>query len=206
MTKSIGQDPGPTSVQRGASTRTAITDAAIALIGEVGWGQVTTRAIAARAQVPHGAIGYHFAGKADLLRGAAVEATMRVLAEPLALARQAAGVRELLDGTFGWYASGGLSDPSVALLLETVRQAGRDELLREPIAAELRRYRQALAELVATDQQRGAIRPADPAGVAALLAALLDGLLLHLVLDPALDLQALAAAAYSLLETTHDNA
>ena len=175
-------------------------DAAVALIGEAGWGQVTTRAIAARAGVPHGAVGYHFNGKAELLREAAISATTRALAEPIALARQAGSVRELVEGTFAWYSGGGMSDPSVALLLEVTREAVRDDALRESFAAVLRDYRSALADLVRADQERGAVTPeASTLGTATLVAALLDGLLLHLVLDPDLDIQATAAAVRTLL-------
>src|SRR3954471_18939983 len=118
MDKPDGQVHRPTSAEQGAATRRAIIDAAVALIGEVGWGQVTTRAIAARAGVPHGAVGYHFNGKAELLREAAISATMRVLADPMAMTRGATSVAELVEGTLAWYSGGGISDPSVALLLE----------------------------------------------------------------------------------------
>lgn len=200
MDKSDGQGGRPTSAEQGAATRRAIIDAAVALIGELGWGQVTTRAIAARAQVPHGAVAYHFNGKADLLREAAIFATTRALAEPIALARQAGSVAELVEGTFAWYSTGGMSDPSAALLLEVTREGVRDDALRESFAAILRDYRAALADLVRADQERAAIpRQADPAGIAALVAALLDGLMLHLILDPHLDIQATASAVRTLL-------
>jgi AcrR family transcriptional regulator len=190
----------PSTVEQGAATRQALLDAAAALIAETGWCAVTTRAIAARAGVPHGAVSYHFEGKDDLLREAALSATRQALAAPLALAAQAGSVAELLSGTFAWYAAGGLSDPAVAQLLETAREAVRDNALRAPIAADLHDYRKALADLVRRDQQRGALVGAVPAdGVAAAIAALLDGLLLHLVLDPELDTRPAAAAVLGLL-------
>lgn len=200
MDKSSGQGGRPTSAEQGAATRRAILDAAIALIAEVGWGQVTTRAIADRAGVPHGAVGYHFTGKTDLLREAALTATTQALGEPIAMARHASSVWELVEGTFGWFAGGGLTDPSVALLLEAVREASRDPALRAPIAAVLRDYRTALADLVRADQERGSVRPdVPPESVAALIAALFDGVLLHLVLDPDLEARATAEAVRILL-------
>lgn len=200
MDKSDGQGGRPTSAEQGAATRRAIIEAAIALIGEVGWGQVTTRAIAARAGVPHGAVGYHFTGKADLLREAALTATAQALAEPIAMVRHAGSVREVMEGTFAWYSGGGLADPSAGLLLEIAREAVRDEALREPMAEVLRDYRAALADLVRADQERGALRPdVPPEGVAATVAALLDGLLLHLLLDPGLDTHDTATAVRTLL-------
>ncbi|MGH3377806.1 MAG: TetR/AcrR family transcriptional regulator [Actinoallomurus sp.] len=200
MDKPGGQAERPTSAEQGVATRKAIVDAALALIGEVGWGQVTTRAIASRAGVPHGAVGYHFNGKAELLREAATAATTQALAEPITLARHAGSLAELVEGTFAWYSGGGISDPSVALLLEVTREAVRDDALRESFASVLRDYRAALTDLVRADQERGAVPPdADSAGTAAVVAALMDGLLLHLILDPHLDIQATASAVRTLL-------
>jgi AcrR family transcriptional regulator len=198
--KPIGQGARPSSGEQGAATRAAILEATVALIGELGWGQVTMRKIAARAGVPHGAISYHFQGKDDLLRKAAVSGTLRALAEPLAMARAAGGIQEMVEGTLGWFMSGGLQDPSVALLLETARQSTRDPALREPLAAEMRKFRAALTELVQQGQESGHVnRDAPASGVATMVAALLDGLLLHLILDPELDLQDAADAVRTLL-------
>ena len=55
-----------------ASTRERLLDAAGEQIAEVGWGRVTTRSVAERAGLPHGAVSYHFAGKQELLAEAAV--------------------------------------------------------------------------------------------------------------------------------------
>lgn len=200
MDNVTGQGVRPSSAEQGAATRAAILGATVALIGELGWGQVTMRAIAARAGVPHGAISYHFQGKDDLLRQAAIAGTLQALAEPLAMAQAAGDVREMFEGTLGWFAGGGLEDPSVALLLETVRQASRDPSLRDPLATEMKRFRIALTELVRRDQEKGAITADTPAaGTATVIAALLDGLLLHLILDPELDLQGAAEAVRTLL-------
>jgi AcrR family transcriptional regulator len=198
--KTSEQGARPTSAEQGAATRAAIINATIALIAKVGWGQVTTRAIAAEAGVPHGAVSYHFRGKEELLREAGISATLQALAEPLAMARGAGSLREVLDGTLNWYASGGLNDPSVTLLLETLRQASRDPALREPIARELRAYRAALGDLADADRRRGDLAPGvSTSGTAMVVAALADGLLLHLILDPDLDVQEAANALLTLL-------
>jgi AcrR family transcriptional regulator len=203
MDKATGQVIRPTSAEQGAATRRSIIDATVALIGELGWGKVTTRAIAARAGVPHGAVGYHFNGKNELLREAAVSATMRALGEPIAMARGADSVCGLVEGTLAWYAGGGISDPSVAVLLEVTREAVRDDTLRESFATVLRDFRTTLTDLVARDQARGAVSPeASSTGTATVVAALLDGLLLHLILDPHLDIQATASAVRTLLGGT----
>lgn len=175
-------------------------EAAAALIADLGWGQVTTRAIAARAGVPHGAVNYHFQGKDDLLRQAAIAGTLRALSGPLSIAQQAGSLQEVLDGVLTWFTAGAINDPSVALLLETARQSTRDPLLREPIAGKLRDFRATLTELVQRGQEQGDVNT-DPsaAGTATMVAALLDGMLLHLLLDPELDLSETADAIRTLL-------
>ncbi|MFI9503292.1 TetR/AcrR family transcriptional regulator [Nocardia sp. NPDC052566] len=200
MDKANGQSIRPSSAVQGAATRAAIIDATVALIGEVGWGGITLRAVAARAGVRHGVVGYHFRGKDDLLGQAAAAATRQVLAQPLALARQATDIHQVVEGTVAWYSCGGLSDPSMALLLEILRQGVRDSGLRAPIAAEIRAYRAALADLIENGQRRGELTARVPAADAAtVLAALLDGLLLHALFDPDLNLNGTAVAVRTLL-------
>src|ERR1051326_5901856 len=69
MDKSDGQ-AGRTAVS--APTREKLMTAAAELIAELGWGRVTTRAVAERAGLPHGAVSYHFRGKQELLIEAAM--------------------------------------------------------------------------------------------------------------------------------------
>ncbi|RFS82215.1 TetR/AcrR family transcriptional regulator [Actinomadura spongiicola] len=200
MDSAVGQGGRPSSAAQGAATRAAILEAAAALIADLGWGQVTTRAIAARAGVPHGAVNYHFQGKDDLLRQAAIAGTLNALAGPLSIARAAGSVQEVLDGILAWFTCGALNDPSVALLLETARQSTRDPLVREPLATKLREFRATLTELVRRSQERGDIAAdSSPAGTATMVAALLDGLMLHVLLDPELDLSETADTIRSLL-------
>ena len=53
--------------------------AAAELVAELGWGRVTTRAVAERAGLPHGAVSYHFRGKQELLTEAAMFAFARAI-------------------------------------------------------------------------------------------------------------------------------
>ncbi|UVS82268.1 TetR/AcrR family transcriptional regulator [Actinokineospora sp. UTMC 2448] len=57
---------------RGAATRERLLAAALALIPEVGWSAVTTRAVAERAGVRSGLVHYHFPTVPDLLTAAAL--------------------------------------------------------------------------------------------------------------------------------------
>ena len=53
--------------------------AAAELIAELGWGRVTTRAVAERAGLPHGSVSYHFQGKQELLTEAAMHAFQQAI-------------------------------------------------------------------------------------------------------------------------------
>ncbi len=74
MDKTDGQDvrhsPPGRRTAASAGTRERLLVAAAELIGELGWGGVTTRGVAERAGLPHGAVSYHF-NKRELLIEAA---------------------------------------------------------------------------------------------------------------------------------------
>lgn len=87
-----------------------------------------------------------------------------------------------------------LGDPetvdSVAsrLMIETLREAERDPVLRDRMGRLMSHYRALIADLVRREQEQGhASGEIPPEGFATLLAAVGDGLLLHALLDPDLD-------------------
>lgn len=178
----------PADGTRGADTRARILAAAAELIGERGWSAVTTREIAQRADVPHGAVSYHFAGKDELLRRAAVAGTTAALGDPIAMTRAATSLTEVITIMRAYLAGDEPAGPQMALVLETARQATRDPQLRDPIAEVLAQYRDVMAKLIESDQQAGTVRSdADPEALAAAIAALFDGLAVHANLDASLD-------------------
>lgn len=84
--------------------------------------------------------------------------------------------------------------------LEAMREAERDPALRERLGALLGQYRRVMVETVRADQERGAVfAGAPPEALATLLAAAGDGLLLYVLLDPDLDVDAVLAALRALL-------
>ncbi|WP_035770222.1 TetR/AcrR family transcriptional regulator [Arthrobacter castelli] len=184
---------------RSAETRQRLLTAASELIAEAGWGRVTTRAVAERAGLPLGAVSYHFRGKQELLSQAALEtveaifplrelANVQTLVELLGMIKTSVGNRESFDPVVS------------AMLLETLRESGRDPALRERMVTLLRDYRQLLAELVRSEQNRGAVAAdADPAAVASLIAGAGDGLLMHALVDPRLDVTASVETLLALL-------
>lgn len=161
--------------------------AAAELIAELGWGRVTTRAVATRAELPHGSVSYHFRGKQDLLIEAALDAFQRVIpAEEFA---ELTTVKDLI----GMIAAelGDLGAPGSALsrlMFEAMREAERDPVLRERMGALLARYRRMMIDAVRADQQRGVVFDgASPEAIATVLGAAGDGLMMHALLDPELD-------------------
>lgn len=182
-----------------AVTRRRLLTAAAELIAELGWGRVTTRAVAARAGLPHGAVSYHFRGKQELLTEAALRTVeqafpiaeleaLETMADLMAVASARLGDREAIDPVLS------------AVMLEAMRESARDPALRERIAALEREYRRLLAELVRAEQQHGAVSAdASPSALATLLAAAADGLLLHALLDPDVDITEALTALQTLL-------
>jgi AcrR family transcriptional regulator len=174
-------------------------NAAGQLIAELGWGRVTTRAVAERAGTPHGAVSYHFRGKQELLVESALHAFAAALpadafaaldsiADLLALIRSEVGDPEAIDPVLS------------RLMLETMREAERDPLLRERMGTMMREYRGMITDLVHTEQKHGVLSARLSAeGVATLLGAVGDGLLLHALLDPDLDSGAALDALRDLL-------
>jgi AcrR family transcriptional regulator len=170
------------SRDRGEATRSKILAATAELIAEAGWSGFSTRDIAARAGVTQGVVSYHWRSKDDLVREAALAASAESL-EPVAVAlREAPSVRDALERSLT-LVEALRGEPALTLLLfETMLHAGRDEQLREALAAMLRDFR---AELETALDREGV---AEPEPLAAALSAAWDGLFLHAVVDPDLPL------------------
>jgi len=174
--------------------------AAAELIAEQGWGAVRTRAVAERAGLPHGAVSYHFRGKQELLTEAALYTVTRAL--PLeGLVGEQGTPPDLVELIEGWLTGAETTDPVVTGVgMEAMLQAERDPVLRRRLAELMGRYREAMTDLVASSQRRRTTKvQTDPAGLAALLAAIGDGLFLHARIDPELDTGAALTALRDLL-------
>jgi AcrR family transcriptional regulator len=161
--------------------------AAAELIAELGWGRVTTRAVAERAGLPHGTVSYHFRGKQELLSEAALDAFARAM--PI----EHFAALESVDDLLGLIAAE-VGDPDALdsvvsrLMFEAMREAERDPALRGRLGTMLGDYRRLIVETVRAGQARGTVFAGAPAeALATLLGALGDGLLLHVLLDPGLD-------------------
>lgn len=193
-----GQKPGGAARSRSAHTRQRLLDAAAGLIAEVGWGRVTTRAIAEAAGLPHGAVSYHFASKQELLVQAALDAVERMFS--LSELRAVRTLPELMPVLSSAIESERDDQVLAKVLPEAMREAARDQVLRDRIAALLQEYRRTVSELVRDEQRRGAVVTAPaPMALATLVAAVGDGLLLHSLLDLEVDVAGAAEALLALV-------
>lgn len=200
MASSDGQSKRP--IQRGpdsAPTRQRLLNAAAELIAEVGWGRVSTRAVASRAGLPHGTVSYHFSGKQELL----IEAALSIVEQsfPVDELRGAKTLTDLMAIAGARLVDRNASTTaSSAVVLEAMRESERDPELRARIATLERRYRELLATLIGSEQRRGVITSAvPPEGLATLLVAVADGLQLHALLDAEADIGQAVASLYRLL-------
>jgi len=175
-----------TAAERGRQVRARLRAAAVALIAERGWAAVSTRLVADRAGVAPGLVHYHYASVRALLIEAAT-GTMTDLAGELdtlltGAVSPEAGVRALLAALDGY--SG--TDPTSLLFAEVYLAAARDAELRQVLTGILDGLRGRIAEWLAGHGV------ADPPGSAAVLAAALDGLMLHRPLSSGLTSDAVA--------------
>jgi AcrR family transcriptional regulator len=188
------------AVTRGDETRRRILEAAGALVAERGWGAVSTRLVADRAGVNQALVHYHFGSKEALLRLAVARAIDSEIADAVAPMLAASSFEAGLDATLTAIGRFDPGSPSGVLLAEAMLRATRDPLVGESIAVELAGFRQMLTDRLRAARDAGEIRAdLDPAATATALAALLDGLLLHRIADPAIDLGGLHAAIGTML-------
>lgn len=168
----------PRTGERSREVRERVLDAATELIPKLGWGSVSTRLLAERAGIAPGLVHYHF----DSVQAVLVEASVRAVAgmtegfvEQLRAQSAESGIRTLLD-LLGVYPG---DDPASLLISEAYLASTRDPELREQLAALVAAFRARLTAWLADD----GVANAD--AVAVVIAALLDGLLLHQALGAA---------------------
>ncbi|MFI7454298.1 TetR/AcrR family transcriptional regulator [Nonomuraea sp. NPDC049714] len=156
-------------------------DAAIALLCEGGWQAVTTRGVAERADTNAGLIHYHFGGLPGL-HAAIIRRAGELVINPL--------VAELLDAADEWAALAAVhrllpettgDERTARLAAELLAGATRDPALGEVLRDQLREARTQLAGRIR--QLRPGWSPERATGVATLVAALIDGLMLHYMID-----------------------
>lgn len=186
----------------GEETRRRLLTAAAALIAERGWGAVTTRAAAERAEVNQALVHYHF-GSIDNLRREAVIARLRPEFEGL--------VEELLDArplpdsihrVMHLIDRFDLETEVGVLMAEALLQATRDPAMTAAMGEIMGSWTGMLGPRIEVAQARGVVRGDIPAQrLTSVLASFLDGFLIQRMADPRLDADATADTLIRLLGT-----
>ena len=168
--------------------------AAVELIPERGWTAVSTRVLAERAGVTPSVVHYHFASLQALLNEAVVGLMRQVLTELDAFLETASTPADAIDAMLGSVDRYTGADPMSLLFIEAYLAATRDQRLREEIGGVVAGFQRRLAGWLG---ERGVARPDETAVV---LAAAIDGLLLHRGLGTSTDAQRVAVVLRRLVE------
>jgi AcrR family transcriptional regulator len=167
-----------TAASRGREVRRRLVQAARDLVPERGWTAVSTRTVAERAGVAPGLVHYHFASLQALLAEAAVGALRDMIGGAGMLVQRAGTPGELVDLLTAEVDRYTGTDPASLLAVETYLAATRDPELRRQLTVVLDEFRGRLADRL---REHGV---PDPDPTAAVLAAVVDGVLLHRALTP----------------------
>lgn len=187
-----------TAADQGREVRQQLLTAAAALIPEVGWNAVSTRNLAQRAGVAPGLVHYHFASLQALLREAAMGTMRELLAQTVSAFDGTESVEagmEMMVAALDAYSG---DDPTSLLFIETYLAATRDQVLRDELTAIVVGFRSDLARWLAA---RGQDMSEETASV---LAAAIDGVLLHRPLNPELTSTAVAPVLRKVLTSSTD--
>jgi AcrR family transcriptional regulator len=178
--------------EQNASTRGRLLVAAGELLAEQGFARITTRAIAERAEVNNALVHYYFGTKTALLAEAALGLLGDDLSQVMQMLRDAPSVADGVASVVRWIGELDIAEPAVRVLIELTIEAFRNEEVRPFVASALEAGRR---EMTGALVARGDVEEATAPAVAALLAALLDGVMLHRMIDADLDVSGWAAAA-----------
>ena len=161
------------SAEQGREVRQRLLAAAVELVPERGWSAVSTRLVADRARVSPSVVHYHFASMTALLHEAVLTTMRQLLAEVDAVMEQATTAGEVVDLLVGSLDEYSGADPMSLLFVEAYLASTRDEELRGELVRVVDELRSRLAGWLA---ERGVPQPVKTASV---LAASIDGILLH---------------------------
>jgi AcrR family transcriptional regulator len=164
--------------------------AAAELIAEQGWGGVRTRAVAQRAGVNNALVHYYFRTKGALLVEAAVVSFLTDIGPAMARLRSAPGLVAAMDQLLETLRAVDRDSPGVRLMAEVFLASTREPELGQYVAQLREEFRSVIAERI---DQAKALQQVDASvdtrAAAVLVVALFDGLLLHVAIDPSLDIE-----------------
>ncbi|HEU5465955.1 MAG TPA: TetR/AcrR family transcriptional regulator, partial [Gemmatimonadales bacterium] len=169
-------------------TRERLLHATVELMAEIGVDRVRTRSIAERAGVNPALVHYHFGTVSALVMEAAQDALLRTLGPSLEALQSGTTIRDSMRGILRWLERHGQDAPGSTILAEAMVKATRSPSFRRWARQASRRFRLVILERLRAARKAGELDPElDVAAAATLLAAALDGLLFHRLVDPKLD-------------------
>jgi AcrR family transcriptional regulator len=169
-------------------TRERLLHAAVELMAEIGIDRVRTRSIAERAGVNPALVHYHFGSVSALVMEAAQDALLRTLGPSLDALQSGATIGESIQAILEWVKRYGKQSPGSTILAEAMVKATRDATFRRWAKQASVRFRSVIMERLQEARNAGELDPAlDLPATAMALAAVLDGLLFHHLVDPKLD-------------------
>src|SRR4051794_2895899 len=181
-------------------TRQRILRATVALMAEIGIDRVRTRTIAERAGVNPALVHYHFGSVSALVLEAAEDALRRELGPSLDVLQSGATMKASLRAVLAWIERYGERTAGSTILAEAMVKATRDPSFRRWTKRASQRFRSVILERLEAARDAGELDPNQDLNAAAvLLAASLDGLLFHRLVDPTLDVIQTAAPLESML-------
>ncbi|MFD0552255.1 TetR/AcrR family transcriptional regulator [Streptomyces rectiviolaceus] len=188
MTNSADRSASP----RGERRRGQLADAGVELLAEAGWPGVTTRSVAERAGANLGLIHYYWGGLPALKAAIARRAGEQVF-DPVTEELSGTTTLEEAHSKLIELLSAPHDGRTARLTVELIAGAAREPLLGDVLRESLTETRARLRGWL-----KG-VHPGAPAGSETVLIALIDGMLLHRMLDPDLDnREALAALSHFL--------
>lgn len=196
MTKQRGLVPDDPSTR----TRERLLHATVELMAEVGVDNVRTRSIAERAGVNPALVHYHFSSVSALVMEAAQDALLRTLGPAIEAFQSGATIRDSIRAILRWTERHGEEAPGSTILAEAMVKATRDASFRKWATSASRRFRRVILERLRAARDAGELDPKlDLPAAAVLLAAALDGLLFHRLVDPTLDVRQVAGPLEAML-------
>jgi AcrR family transcriptional regulator len=184
----------------GPSTRDRILRATIDLMADVGIDRVRTRSVAERAGVNPALVHYHFGSMRTLVLEAAEDALVRELGPSIDALRSGDTIADSVRAILRWIDRRGDRTPGSTILAEAMVKATRDAAFRRWARRASRRFRSLILERLEAARDAGELNPhLDLEISAVLLAAALDGLLFHRLVDPTLDVTGVAEPLETML-------
>jgi len=181
----VGAKANEGRADRAAATRERILDAARQVLATEGLERFTTRRVADLAEISHGMVHYHFDDKRDLILALIVHAR-RDWIEPLEELVGGLGTAEArMRAVISWVAEPATGDV-LRVHFGLYSYAVTDDLVRERMAAEYRRWRAPFCRLLEELRRERSLDDLDARTLGEVFASAADALVQQQYFDPSL--------------------